>query len=481
MSSYDPRIVAQALEDLESELTHWSSIASDMLSMAEDTQRHAKESVDRALHNAAIVLDRAQDDQDNIAKAKGTVASNLEKCLSAVNTAKETLQACQTALAESNTTLKKWEIELEKALAWLARAEERLEKAIQELQRAQNALRSAEWNLSSAESRLRNCQNDKERSNCSGEAAAVSRARAEVASARLWVRAAEQEVIAAKEEVERAKARVACCKRAVAFATEAVNLAQESVSSATQSINSAERSMEFARAAERLELVAEKNMLAEVEAADNMMGETKSAQELTDNAAIHLRSADNAENSAQIYSTSVRKELEYRMQMLYELNMPNISNSSIASNAPSTSRIQSAPRTRNFTDKSGRFITLRSWESDKQTLIRAYDANKGPVPDTVSVGQAGYVNATLEKSPNGQSRVRLNDIVTSSEYRGSGIGGQMLGEVERFARQHNAGEIYGSIDSENARDFWAGQSANGWTIIPTEGSYYGEVHYSLKK
>lgn len=324
MSSYDPRIVAQALEDLESELTRWSSVASDMLSMAEDTQRHAKESIDRALHNAAIVLDRAQDDKDNIAKAKETVASNLEKCLNAVNTAKETLQSCQTALAQSNTTLKKWEMELEKALAWLARAEARLEKAIQELQRAQSALRSAEWNLSSAESRLRNCQNDKERSNCSGEAAAVSRARAEVAGARQWVRAAEQEVMAAKEEVERAKARVACCKRAVAFATEAVNLAQESVSAATQSINSAERSLEFARAAERLVLVAEKNMLAEVESAENMMSETKIGQELTDNATVHLQNADSAENTAQIYSTSVRKELEYRIQQLIDLNRPAI-------------------------------------------------------------------------------------------------------------------------------------------------------------
>lgn len=324
MSNYDPRIVAQALEDLDSEIARWSSVASDMLSVATDTQRHAKEYVDRALHNAAIVLDRAQDDKDSVAKSKEIVASNLEKCLSAVTIAKETLQACQTALAQSSSTLKKWELELEKALAWLARAEARLEKAIQELQRAQSALRSAEWNLSSAESRLRNCQNDDNRRDCSGEAAAVNRARAEVASARQWVRAAEQEVIAAKEEVERAKVRVACCKRAVAFATEAVNLSQESVSAATQSINSAERSVEFARAAERLILVAENNMLAEIEAAENMMSETKSAQELTDNAAIHLQNADSAEDTAQIYSTSVRKELEYRIQQLVDLNRPAI-------------------------------------------------------------------------------------------------------------------------------------------------------------
>jgi hypothetical protein len=67
-----------------------------------------------------------------------------------------------------------------------------------------------------------------------------------------------------------------------------------------------------------------KNALAEVQSAEDMMTETKAAQEDTDNAAIQLRNADAAENSAQVYSTSVRKELEYRVQQLVELNRPGI-------------------------------------------------------------------------------------------------------------------------------------------------------------
>ena len=144
MSTYDPRIVAQALEDLQSEITRWSSVASDMLAMATNTQRHAKESVDRALHNAAIVLDRAKDDEESVQKALSSVATAIEKCATAKTTAHSTLKEAQSVLGEANATLQKWRAELEKALAWLARAKARLAKAIQELYRARSALRSAE-------------------------------------------------------------------------------------------------------------------------------------------------------------------------------------------------------------------------------------------------------------------------------------------------------------------------------------------------
>lgn len=334
MSTYDPRIVAQALDDLQSQLTRWSSIASEMLATATNTQRHAKEAIDRALHNATIVLDRAKDDEENVQKAISSVATAIENCTTAKTTAHQTLQEAQSTLEEADATLKKWEASLEKALAWLARAEARLAKAIQELQQAQSALRSAEWDLSNAESRYRSCMNDKERSNCNNEAAAVNRAKAEVAGARQWVSAAQQEVNAAREEVARAKARVACCEKAVSFSTKAVSLAQESISSASQAVNSAERSLEFAYAAERLIHIAEKKMVAEVEAAETMMLETRAAQELTDNAAVHLRTADGSEDVAQTYSKSVRKELEYRVQLLHELNRPSLVNSEKAVSYP---------------------------------------------------------------------------------------------------------------------------------------------------
>ena len=150
----------------------------------------------------------------------------------------------------------------------------------------------------------------------------MSRARAEVASAESWVRAAKVEVVAAQEEVQRAKARVACCEKAVSLSEQAVSLAEEGESSAEEAVNSSERSLELAQAAERLVRVAENEVAAEVEAVESMMTKTQAAQSLTDEAAHHLRTADSAEDSAQLYSTSVQKELEHRAQLLYPLNHP---------------------------------------------------------------------------------------------------------------------------------------------------------------
>lgn len=322
MSTYDPRVVGQALEDLQNEIARWSSAASDMLSTAEGSQRSAKEGIERALHNANIVLDRAKDDEENLKKAISSVNEVLEKCLTAITSSLDTQTQSETILAEAKTTLHIWQAELEKALAWLIRAEARLEEAIQEHARAVSALRSAEWSLSNAESRYRSCMNDKERNNCNSEIAAVNRARAEVVSAQAWVRDAKQEVDAAKDEVTRAKARVGCCKQSVAFSSEAVAKGEESVSSAAQAVTSAERSHEHAKAAEILIRTAEKKVNAEIDAAETTMVETRLAQNLTFDAARKLDTADKSEGSAQIYSTLVQKEIAHRIQRLYELNRP---------------------------------------------------------------------------------------------------------------------------------------------------------------
>jgi GNAT superfamily N-acetyltransferase len=137
------------------------------------------------------------------------------------------------------------------------------------------------------------------------------------------------------------------------------------------------------------------------------------------------------------------------------------------------------PSDMSFTDKAGCPITVRTWESGQQAFIRAYDTSKVPVPEQVNIGQAGYANATLERSMDGQMRVRLNDLVTPPEYRGVGVGGQMLSQVEQYGRRHGASEIYGQIDSQEARDFWARQADHGWSIVPGKG-LYGEVHYKLR-
>jgi hypothetical protein len=134
----------------------------------------------------------------------------------------------------------------------------------------------------------------------------------------------------------------------------------------------------------------------------------------------------------------------------------------------------------NYTDKAGRPMTIRTWESGNQAYVRAYDTSKVQVPDGINTGQAGYANATLERTPDNQARLRLNDIVISPDYRNAGNGGETLKQVEGFAKKNNAREIYGSIDSQEAQDFWKSQADKGWTIDFNNGSFYGNIHKTFR-
>lgn len=152
--------------------------------------------------------------------------------------------------------------------------------------------------------------------------------------------------------------------------------------------------------------------------------------------------------------------------------------------APATSSVSLAIASSNgqlnssFIDKLGRSIAVRTWESGNQAMVRAFDKSEGEVPEQPSVGQAGYANATLETVKDGTVRVRLNDIMTNGDYRGQGLAGPMLQHVEQYSRAHGATEIYGAIESQAARDFWAGSAPHGWTIEAGD-SYYGVVRKRL--
>lgn len=153
MSTYDPRQVIQALDDLLGELLRWSSQAGDTIASATYAQRQATESVDRGLHQATIVINQAHQDTLKVRDTSTAVAAAADKGLAAQTTSHETLRQAVGLWDLARETLATWEDELRKALAWLARAEARLARAIQELELARRELSSAEWQLSSAESR----------------------------------------------------------------------------------------------------------------------------------------------------------------------------------------------------------------------------------------------------------------------------------------------------------------------------------------
>jgi len=335
MTVYDPRILSQALEDLQEELTRWSTIASDTLSIAQDTQRHAQEAVDQTAHRAAIVMDQAERDQQDVNAAADAVAKMLDKAREAKLVSHKTLGEANTALQKANSTLHLWEVELEKALAWLKRAEARLAKAEIEYDRAERARDAARQELNAAERSYRNCQNDKERSDCSSESRRVQRAQGELRDAEHRLHLAYVELMAAREEVRQAKARVACCQLAVSNSQQAFVHAQAAVQNANEAVNAAERSLEFVQAAERAIRLAQQHATTEKEVADQMNIAVQAATELTKDAFHHFQLAERTETSAQRQSTDVRYELTYRVDQLRNLNRVVSLDSSVSSNRQS--------------------------------------------------------------------------------------------------------------------------------------------------
>src|SRR5215212_2923533 len=161
MGSYDPRIVAVALENLLQELRFWSARASQTVASASHTQRQAKEAAERVFHRASVILDEALQDEERVSKVTAAAAALVTECHAGKDTAAHTLDQAHAALEAATSTLEFWEEELRKALAWLARAEAWLARALDEYERARRAFEQAQGELERANSRYRSCLNDK--------------------------------------------------------------------------------------------------------------------------------------------------------------------------------------------------------------------------------------------------------------------------------------------------------------------------------
>ncbi len=156
---------------------------------------------------------------------------------------------------------------------------------------------------------------------------------------------------------------------------------------------------------------------------------------------------------------------------------------------------------RHFTDRQGRDITLRVEGNDAPTTAKVAGEqcleSKQPirvrVADTAEAasppafkgkGDMGYANTTLEigRDVNGNvadKRLRLHDIKVNENYQGSGIGGEMLDEVERIGRQHGAREVYGLFSPETGKEAATRQwyERRGYEFRPRPGG--GEEVYKM--
>jgi GNAT superfamily N-acetyltransferase len=123
-------------------------------------------------------------------------------------------------------------------------------------------------------------------------------------------------------------------------------------------------------------------------------------------------------------------------------------------------------------DKEGRPLVLRTEEGSRGALEQALQrtdtqAVRHPVRLNVyrQGHEAGYARLTFEvdKAFNSGTerydrvqdvKMRLNDINIPEDERRKGIGSQLLDRSEELARLGQAREIYGVLESENARPFY---------------------------
>jgi len=125
-------------------------------------------------------------------------------------------------------------------------------------------------------------------------------------------------------------------------------------------------------------------------------------------------------------------------------------------------------------DKNGRPLTMRTEHGSRADFQKALQNDKTQFPaqtafirmENESGEEIGLANVTMEveKEFNDETgmydkfadnRMRLNDILVPESERGNGVGGQMLDRAEELARESGAREIYGTLEREESRQFFA--------------------------
>ena len=127
-----------------------------------------------------------------------------------------------------------------------------------------------------------------------------------------------------------------------------------------------------------------------------------------------------------------------------------------------------------MSDKNGRSLTMRTEGGSRSDFQRALQNDQTRFPtqparirmENESGQEVGLANVTLEVEKQfnpetetydqfGDCRMRLNDVLVPEHERGNGIGGQMLDRAEELAREGQAREIYGTLEREESRQFFA--------------------------
>lgn len=124
-----------------------------------------------------------------------------------------------------------------------------------------------------------------------------------------------------------------------------------------------------------------------------------------------------------------------------------------------TSRREYQNTKREIQDSKGRTMIITNYPSGDHIYIRVYDANTTPtIPENpTSISDAcGCANLHLDRDIHSRqiNRIRLQDIEVRKSYRGLGIGGYILKEIEMIGRFYGVPEIYGTSPEDHATREW---------------------------
>ncbi len=319
MPIYDPRLISNAIQNLESEIQRFTDTSTGTSQQANILQTIYRERAERGLRWSAIVRDRSQNDTIAVREVHEAVDRLLIQCDNAVGTARQTIFDSEKIRSRAIATQSRWQGELEKALQWEAKAHRELQQAIVFKNESEALVHAASNELSHAQGTLRSCNSDSKRQ-CWSESAAVGAADHKLNAARTQLARAEKQVYAAEQELARAEARVHKCQESLKIANQAVQKSHQALGIANDSLARAESSLIDANAAKKTLVTAQARSTTAEEFAHEAVQRSRSAELQVDTAQTHLSQSVTSNDAAHGLAIRAKLDLDYRNEQLRDFN-----------------------------------------------------------------------------------------------------------------------------------------------------------------
>lgn len=322
MSNFDPQILITVLEDLNYELTLWSSMASDSVKDFTHENNMALERSQTLQNTVKIIDEEVKENEISVQDTKYEVDAETENCHSALTQAEKALSNSNNVLSQARSAESEWSMKVTEAESRVSSLKGQLATAQRELESAQRELESAQREYSNACSAYNSVSNNKNSS-----ASDVSSAYSRVQAAEHKLRVAEQRVAELKEKVRRLKDELQKALDWLEVCREKLNLARQAVNQASQAVEYAKNAISLSKEAElsiykagEFLKIADENLKEEIELNEILNVKSKKVDEVTNESQSYFKQGLDSETSAQNYFSSAKREIDKKIDLLYELN-----------------------------------------------------------------------------------------------------------------------------------------------------------------